>query len=511
MSTHRHRFSLTKRLSAAFLSSDEEKKDDDDVETDAGLDDTAPTFLSSPVGPRIASVLEKHGDAIRDDSFLKIVRQLEFWHADRKLPDDELSALAERLARAASWRELVDGEEGDAAFQIPKVRFGKTEVRMPIVTCGGMRVQETWIPDHIPLIKPNKAKVVKSKSQSNLKDVVLCCLKLGLNHFETARFYGSSEIQFVTALCELIEDGIIKRSDFIFQTKVPPIKKGFDKLWEATWANVDRLGYVDLFAFHCVSDAKMIDELLDTEDKDGPYQYVMNLKKEGKVKHVGFSTHGDAANVLRLVESNKFSYVNLHSHHFGDYHAAGTPDGHGGQGNSLAVKRALELDMGVFLISPFDKGGKLYRPTAAVAGAIGPEMSPIAFAALSAWKSRGMHTVSVGFARSSDLDEVIEAARMYAEDGDEAEKLVREAEGRLENLAVEKLGKEWYEKGLVNVPSFYDEVTDGVAIGHMLWLHNCLTAYGMYEYAKDRYGNLEGKNKNWSKSKSYEENAKKAL
>jgi hypothetical protein len=24
-------------------------------------------------------------------------------------------------------------------------------------------------------------------------------------------------------------------------------------------------------------------------------------------------------------------------------------------------------------------------------------------------------------------------------------------------------------------------------IDHMLWLHNCLTAYGMYEFDKDRY------------------------
>lgn len=38
-----------------------------------------------------------------------------------------------------------------------------------------------------------------------------------------------------------------------------------------------------------------------------------------------------------------------------DYHAAGTPDGMGGQGLAACVKRALELDMGVFCISPFDK------------------------------------------------------------------------------------------------------------------------------------------------------------
>lgn len=154
----------------------------------------------------------------------------------------------------------------------------------------------------------------------------------------------------------------------------------------------------------------------------------------------------------------------------------------------------------------FDKGGKLYRPSEAVAKAIGPELSPISFAALHSWKTQGMHTVSVGFARSSDLDEVIEAAKIYAADGDKANVLVKAAEERLNNLAIEKLGKEWFEKGLLNVPSFYDKASDGMALGHILWIHNCMQAYGMYEFCNDRYGMLL-KTK-WVKSKSYEENFK---
>jgi predicted aldo/keto reductase-like oxidoreductase len=97
--------------------------------------------------------------------------------------------------------------------------------------------QTSWIPDTIPLIKPNKAKVIKSDSQANLRDVILNCLKCGLNHFETARFYGSSEVQFVTALAELVEDGTVKREDFIFQTKlvVNEKREDFLKQWEASW------------------------------------------------------------------------------------------------------------------------------------------------------------------------------------------------------------------------------------------------------------------------------------
>jgi hypothetical protein len=95
-----------------------------------------------------------------------------------------------------------------------------------------------------------------------------------------------------------------------------------------------------------------VDNLLDeSPEGQGLYQFALNLQKEGKIKHIGFSTHGSAETILRMINSEKFSYVNIHKHYFGDYHAAGTPDTKGGEGNELAVKRALELDMGVFQVS----------------------------------------------------------------------------------------------------------------------------------------------------------------
>lgn len=149
-------------------------------------------------------------------------------------------------------------------------------------------------------------------------------------------------------------------------------------------------------------------------------------------------------------------------------------------------------------------------PSTTVAAATGPGLSPIAFAALHAWKTQKMHTVSVGFARASDLDEVVDAARMFADNSGRADALLKAAESKLQEIAVDKLGKDWHEKGLLNVPSFYTESSDGMALGHMLWLHNCLKAFGMYEFAKDRYEILEGISVQWKK-KSFEDNKKKCL
>ena len=125
------RGSLVKTLSSVFLG--EEKKEDEDDNVDG-----EPTFLASDLGPQVAAILDKYGDKIHDDSFLKIIRQLEFWYTT-DLSDDEFLALTERLAKVASWRDEVDDESlpDDKKFKIPTVRFGKTEIDMPIVTCGG--------------------------------------------------------------------------------------------------------------------------------------------------------------------------------------------------------------------------------------------------------------------------------------------------------------------------------------------------------------------------------------
>ncbi len=189
-----------------------------------------------------------------------------------------------------------------------------------------------------------------------------------MNHFETARFYGTSEYQLVDALHELIQSGEIRRSDFIFQTKVGPTKtrEEFEKAFMQSWDNIGtKLGYIDLLAIHGLG---MPSELATMEGTNTFMDAAMMYKEEKKVHFVGFSSHGTADIIMKLICSNKFDFVNLHCHFFGSYHAEGTPDTMGGFGNSACVKKALELDMGLFCISPFDKGGKLYNPTRKVRG-----------------------------------------------------------------------------------------------------------------------------------------------
>jgi len=95
------------------------------------------------------------------------------------------------------------------------------------------------MPDSLPITNTN----IAPDCQDNLKATIKLAISVGCNHFETARMYGTSEMQFVRALSELVEAGEVKREDFIFQTKLLPqsTEKEFEELWKASWKHCGKL------------------------------------------------------------------------------------------------------------------------------------------------------------------------------------------------------------------------------------------------------------------------------
>ena len=89
-------------------------------------------------------------------------------------------------------------------------RFGKTNLRMPVFSCGGMRYQQKWSD-----LKPEE---IAAEGQKNLEATIHRALEVGINHIETARGYGSSEMQLGWVLPK------IPRDKLIVQTKVAPFE-----------------------------------------------------------------------------------------------------------------------------------------------------------------------------------------------------------------------------------------------------------------------------------------------
>ena len=335
-------------------------------------------------------------------------------------------------------------------------RFGRTELQIPVFSCGGMRYQYKW--QDMPMSQ------IPDENQLNLEMTIRRSLELGLNHIETARFYGSSEVQLGQVLPKF------DRRSYIFQTKVAPLANAeqFRKTFEIS---LSRLGleYVDLFGIHGINDRETLDFTIRA---GGCWDVAKQLQAEGKIRSIGFSTHGSTEIITEAIETGKFDYVNLHWYYIN-------------QTNWSAIEAATRHDMGVFIISPTNKGGLLNKPSAKLVELCQP-LSPIVFNDLFCLSHPQVHTLSIGAAEPSDFDEHIKSLALL----DRAAELLPPIIDRLEREAEAKLGTEWFQTWREGLPT-PAETPGNVNIATILWLRNLAIAYDMIEYGQMRYNLLE--------------------
>lgn len=340
-------------------------------------------------------------------------------------------------------------------------RFGRTNLAMPIFSCGGMRYQYKW--------KDVPGWQIPDDHQKNVEAIIRRAIELGINHIETARFYGTSEVQLGRILPEL------PREKLIVQTKVAPCAdpKAFRFNFNRSLSNL-KLDYVDLLALHGVNNAELFEWSIRP---GGCLEVAQKLQAEGKVRFIGFSTHAPTDIILKAIETNQFDYVNLHWYYI--Y-----------QNNWPAIEAATRLDMGVFIISPSDKGGMLYSPPQKLVDLCYP-LSPIVFNDLFCLNHSQVHTLSIGASRSTDFDEHLKTLSLL----DKADEILSPILVRLEREAISVLGENWLKTWPIGLPN-YDRTPGNINIPSILWLRNLALAYDMVDYAKMRY-NLLGNGSHW--------------
>lgn len=124
-------------------------------------------------------------------------------------------------------------------------------------------------------------------------------IKNGINYFDTAYGYHSGQSEIVTA--KLLKK--YPRDSYYIATKFP----GYDtnnmarveEIFEEQLKKCE-LDYFDFYLFHTVCDYNL-DAYLDP--KYGVFDYLMEQKKNGRIKHLGFSTHGDYATMKRFLDA----------------------------------------------------------------------------------------------------------------------------------------------------------------------------------------------------------------
>ena len=354
-------------------------------------------------------------------------------------------------------------------------RFGKTELQMPVISCGGMRYQHKW--DDIPWEE------VPKEGQENLERTIDRALELGINHIETARGYGSSEMQLGFALKNF------DRRSIILQTKVAPEEnpKDFRKTFEKSMKYLQQ-DYVDLLSLHGLNNRELIKLAL----RDGGcLEEAYKLKEERRARHIGFSTHGSNAEIIETIERGDFEYVNLHWYLIA-------------QLNGPAIEAASKKDMGVFIISPNDKGGRLYNPPEKLKQLCQP-LEPMAFNDLFCWANPQVHTISCGAARPSDFDTHVQALEYY----DQARKTIAPIIENIYREVAQTCGEDWFETWHIGIPKWSD-LPQGINVKDTVRLWTWAKAVDLVDFGKWRY-NMLGNTSHWFPGNTVKKHDKKAM
>ena len=327
-----------------------------------------------------------------------------------------------------------------------------------------MRYQFKW--EDMPLAE------IPKDNQQNLEATIRKAIDCGITHIETARGYGSSERQ----LGEILPS--FPRESLIIQTKIPPADDPAEFISSFN-ESLDRmkLEYVDLLGIHGINNAEMLEQTLRA---GGCFDAAKQLQKEGKVRFIGFSTHGDTDCIIKAIQHEKdggFDYVNLHWYYI--Y-----------QTNWPAIIQARARDMGVFIISPSDKGGKLYAPPQKLIDLCSP-LNPMVFNDTFCLSHPEVHTLSCGASCPGDFDLHLEALTQL----DSAQATLAPILARLEaehnRLTPEEI-RNPFSMGLPH----WSETPGNINIPIILWLYSLAIAFDMHDYGKMRY-NLLGNGGHW--------------
>lgn len=340
-------------------------------------------------------------------------------------------------------------------------RFGKTDLMMPVLSFGCMRSMQSWQDE--PLAD------IKAASQDNLEALVHTALAHGITHIETASGYGSSERQLGLILEQL------PRKEILLQTKVVPsadpdafvqkIKESMERL------RVDRL---DLLALHGINDYR---SLWQCCKKNGCLAAARKLQDKGMIDHVGFSGHGPCEVIVEALthqEDGGFDYCNVHWYYIFD-------------ANRAALETAAERDIGIFIISPSDKGGHLHTPSDKLKDLCAP-FSPMLFNDLYCLDQPGVQTISIGASEPHHFDEHLKVLALLEHDERSA---FLQIDARLRQAMYDASGFERPDHFWDLLPA-WEQAPGNINLKMVLWLYNIHQAWDMKNYSRERYEKLSG-------------------
>ncbi len=131
------------------------------------------------------------------------------------------------------------------------------------------------------------------------REMIAYAMQNGINYYDTAWGYHNGKSE--TAMGEILKD--YPRDSFYLASKFPGYDLGnMNKVEEIFEKQLQKcqVDHFDFYLFHNVCELN-INEYLDPKYRI--YDYLMAQKKNGRIRHLGFSAHGNLETMTRFLEA----------------------------------------------------------------------------------------------------------------------------------------------------------------------------------------------------------------
>ena len=258
-------------------------------------------------------------------------------------------------------------------------RLGMGNMRLPVLDQPGQPI------DH------EKAKAIIDEA-----------MRQGINYYDTAYIYhnGESESFLGKALAEYPRNSFYIADKFNFQAQ-PDFRKQFDEQLERLQTD-----YIDFYMLHGIQD-NFVDDILPS----GCIEYFDELRKQGKIRYLGFSFHASVDNLKKMLKAYRWDFVQIQLNYY-DWE----------YGNQRALYEILaEANIPVMVMEPVRGGllAKLNPESKALLEKADPSASPASWALR--WV-KSLPAVCVILSGMGDLDMLADNVRTISESPDLSEK-----------------------------------------------------------------------------------------
>ena len=332
-------------------------------------------------------------------------------------------------------------------------RFGRTERELSVITLGGMRFKNGWSSprDEVP-----------AEMLEECRDMTRLALAAGVTHIETAHGYGRSEHCYGKVLNQELR---VPRQNYQLMTKGGPRTAADARRTVEEQLKGLQTDHIDLYGWHGINSG---DTLREIAKPGGAVAELHRMRDEGIIGAIGFSTHGPMDVIVDAIATDLFSFVNLHYYYFF-------------QRNAAAVAYAHAKDLGVFIISPNDKGGQLFNPSPLLSSLTAP-LTPIQFNARWCLQTPMVQTLSFGMTAPAHVAEMNDIFPVSVP----LDAPTREALNRLDARLSADPVSAWEGWEYLNDPS-------GINITEVLRFRRMWKCYDMKDFGLYRYNMLQAK------------------